>query len=331
MSAIGDVLLATPVIRMLKKSRPGCRIDFLVKNPYVPLLETNPHVDRVLAFDPDGGAKALLALVRSVRNERYDAVIDLQGNFRSRFLSFFSGAPVRSRTRMHRFKRFLLVYFKRDLYRDIIPVPIRYLESLPFQVRDDGSGLDLNVPDETESKVRGLIKIPVRSKRLRTAVLAPGAGRATKQWPAERFAEVGQALTDHGWRIVLVGGKNDAGVCSRVSRNMRTKPLDLAGKLTLLETAAVLRLSEVLITNDTGVMHMASAVGIGTVALFGPTTRHFGFMPFRARAEVVETKTGCRPCSYHGTERCPRRHFRCMLDISARNVTERALALLNAR
>jgi heptosyltransferase-2 len=78
-------------------------------------------------------------------------------------------------------------------------------------------------------------------------------------------------------------------------------------------------------------MHMAAATGTRTVALFGPTTHHFGFMPFRGRTEVVEAGTGCRPCSYHGTESCPKKHFRCMLDISARDVTERALALLSAR
>ncbi len=335
LSAMGDVLLATPVLRMLKKSRPGCRIDFLVKNTYVSLLKANPHVGRILVFDSAGGLRGLLALARSIRNSRYDAVVDLQGNFRSRVLSFFSGAPLRSRACMHRFRRFLLVHFGWNTYRRIVPVPLRYLDSLPFGVEDDGEGLELEVPDAAVSKVRGLLNIPARSKKAMIAALAPGAGRATKQWPADRFAETGRELADRGWHIVLVGGKNDAGVCARVSQAMRTEqapaPSDLSGKLSLLETAAVLQLSGILITNDTGVMHMASATGTRTVALFGPTTHHFGFMPFRGRTEVVEVDTGCRPCSYHGTESCPQKHFRCMLDISARDVTERALALLNAR
>jgi len=330
LSAIGDVLLATPLLRMMKRARPDCRVDFLVKNAYVSLLESNQHVDRIFELDTRSGWKGMLSLARTIRNERYDAVVDLQGNVRSRFLSLFSGAPVRTRARMNRVKRFLLVHLKRNFYGKTLPVPFRFLKAAPFPVQDDGLGLDLSVPELIQSRIgRKLGKTGAR-QRGRVA-MAPGAGRFTKQWPADRYAEVGNALAAKGYDLILLGGKQDATACAAVVRGMRTAPLDLSGKLSLLETAAALRLCDLLITGDTGVMHLASALHTKTIALFGPTTRHFGFAPFRTRAVVIEKTLDCRPCSYHGTLRCPKKHFRCMLGISPRKVADRATDLLHSR
>ncbi len=331
LSAIGDVLLAAPLVRMLKNAYPDCTIDFLVKNAYVSLLESNPHIHRVLAFSPRDGIREMTRVIRLIRDLRYDAVIDLQGNLRSRIFSIFSRAARRSRARLNRWRRFLLVHGRWDTYRTTVPVPLKYLKAAPFSVTDDGKGLELWIPTNAEANVRSRLESCGIQNRDRIVGLAPGAGRATKRWPVEGFVETGRALSQKGWKIVLIGGKADAGVCEEVHRRFRTNPADFSGRLSLVETAALIRRCDLLVTNDTGVMHMASAVGTKILAVFGPTTRHFGFFPFRAVAVVVEKPLVCRPCSFHGTECCPKAHFRCMLDISSREVVERALDLLNAR
>ena len=328
LGAMGDVLLATSLVRWLKQSYPRSRIDFLTKNVYVPLLETNPHLDRVLAFSAQEG---ILSLNRSVRRGTYGAVADLQGNFRSAMVSIFSSAPVRSRVRVGRVRRFLLVHCRRNAYREIVPVPIKYLRAVPFPVRDDGGGLELTVPAEAQDRADRHLGEAGWRKGDRLVALSPGAGRSTKRWPAERFAEAAQALSRQGYRIVLLGGPADRDVCRTVAGLIRPQPLDASARYSPLETAGILRRAELLLTNDTGIMHMACALDVKTVAVFGPTTRHFGFFPFRARAVVVEADLRCRPCSYHGTAECPKRHFRCMLDISTQTVLDRAFGLLDAR
>jgi len=331
LGAIGDVLLAIPLVRMLKNACPDCAIDFLVKNAYVSLLESNPHIDRVLAFSPRGGIREMARMIRRIRDLRYDAVIDLQGNLRSRMVTLASRAAIRSRARLNRWRRFLLVHLRWDTYRTPLPVPLKYLRAAPFPVADDGKGLELWIPADAEANVRFQLEARGIRNQDRIVGLAPGAGRATKRWPAEGFAETGQALSQKGWKIVVVGGEGDSGICGDVHRNIRMHSADFSGRLSLVETAALIRRCDLLVTNDTGAMHMASAVGTKILAVFGPTTRHFGFFPFRSEAAVIEKPLGCRPCSYHGTERCPKTHFRCMLDISSREAVEQALDLLNAR
>ena len=325
---MGDVLLATPLIRWIKQSYPRSRIDFLTKNAYVPFLETNPHVDRAIPFPPRDGVRTL---IRRLRKGSYGAVVDLQGNFRSVLLSALSGAPGRSRVRVGRVRRFLLVHCGRDTYGENVPVPIKYLRAVPFPVRDDGGGLELRVPDGIQAVSDRRLRDAGWRPGDRLAALAPGAGRRTKRWPAERYAEVARQLSRKGFTTVLLGGPEDGDACRAVAGMVQPKPLDASRGFSVLETAGVLRRSELLVANDTGIMHMACALDVKVVAVFGPTTRHFGFFPFRARAAVVEADLPCRPCSYHGTDQCPKRHFRCMLDISAQTVLDRAFGLLHAR
>jgi heptosyltransferase-2 len=331
LGAIGDILLTTPVIRILKTRYPECRIDFLTKEAYIPLLKSHPGLNRVLAFQTGGGLRELLNVLRTVRRERYDAVADLQNNFRSRIMEVFSGAHQRSVFHPGRVKRFLLVHFRRNLYRTIQPVPLKYLRSVrALGIEDDGGGLDFFIKPAARESLNG--RIGAMGLRIKEPILAlaPGAGRATKRWPADRFAGVGLHFLRKGYQIVVLGGQDDADSCKSVLDRMDGSAVSFCGTLMLSETAAFLERIALLVTNDTGVMHMASALKVKTVAIFGPTTRHFGFFPFRSSSTVVEANLGCRPCSYHGTERCPERHFKCMLDISSAEASGAAERILGS-
>jgi len=329
LSAIGDVLLTTPLVRILKKKFPQAEIDFLVKKSYRTLLSTNKNINMIWSLSPEDGFYEMIRLSRKLREKRYDCVIDLQVNLRSIFFCFFSGAKRRIIHRPQRFKRFLLVHFRKNIYKEIEPVPLRFLNSVfSLGLKDDGLGLELKVDERARQSIPLLLQKAKNGGKRRIIVLAPGAGRATKRWFPERFAEVGSYFGKNRNQIVLVGGQKDLEVCRKVAQEMDPAPLNFAGKLSLQQTAAVLKESDILITNDTGIMHIAAALEVKVVAIFGPTTRHFGFMPFRTSSIVVEASVPCRPCSYHGTDKCPHNHFKCMKDIRSIDVIQAAEELL---
>ena len=332
LSAIGDVLLATLLVRRLKRRFPDARIDFLVKEAYAPLLRSNPNIDAVLTFFPERGFSEISRVSRQIRADGYDAVVDLQASPRSFLLRFFSGAGQQRRHRPRRWRRFLLVHFGVDAYKNIPPIPLRYLESVAgWGVEDDGLGLDLEITVEDRASLLGLLRSEGFPAEGRMIVLAPGAGRATKRWRPEGFAEVAVHFFKRGCRVVLAGGFGDRGICDTINRMAGGKLYNVSGACSLTETAALLDMADLMITNDTGVMHMASALGKKVVALFGPTSRQLGFYPFRTDATVVERPLTCRPCSYHGTEKCPKGHFRCMKEIQSADVIDAAETLLKRK
>ena len=151
--------------------------------------------------------------------------------------------------------------------------------------------------------------------------IAPGARWPTKRWPAERFAAVAQELArERGAVVVILGGPDEAHLASALCDNLEVPAINVAGSLSLMHSAALLSRCRLLISNDSGLMHMATAVRVPVVAIFGPTVQEFGFYPFQARAEVVSEPLSCRPCSTKGSLRCPRGHHACMQDISTARV-----------
>jgi lipopolysaccharide heptosyltransferase II len=329
LGAMGDVLLTTPLLRILNKQYPEKPIDFLVKEQYAPLVETNPCVQTVLPFSPERGLCEIRRLVKKIRETRYETALDLQVNLRSWLFRHCSGAGRQIHYHPGRWRRFLLVHFRID--RSVIqsPIPLRFIESVSsLGIEDDGGGLDLTIDPSARESVWSALKKEGLRKIDKLMVLAPGAGRNTKRWPAYRFAEVGDYFQKQGLRVCLVGGKGDQEVCDRIVRDMHIPAMNFSNRFSLQETAAVIAESCLLVTNDTGVMHIGCALKKPVVALFGPTTHHLGFTPFRTHAKVVERDLDCRPCSYHGTERCPKGHFHCMVDISSAQVIEAAEELL---
>ena len=323
LSAMGDVLLTTPLVRSVKARYPEARIDFLVKEDYAPLLRTNRHLDNLLLFSPESGFFEIRRILQKIRETEYDAILDLQVNLRSLIFRAFSGARRRIHHRPDRWRRFLLVHFGRGLQSVFQPVPLRFFDSISsLNVEDDGGGLDLIVEEGAKQTA---VSVLGEGRRI---ALAPGASRFTKRWPAEGFAEVGAHFQEKGNKVVLLGGEDDRDVCEEVARRMQKAPLNVAGRFLLQETAAAIAGSDLLISNDTGLMHMGAALRKPVVAVFGPTTAHLGFAPFRTSSVVVERPLSCRPCSYHGTERCPKGHFKCMEEIQSMDVIRAAESLL---
>jgi heptosyltransferase II len=308
-SAIGDILLTTPLLRAIRTRHSGARIAVLTKEQYVPLLSHNPHVSEVLGVAPGEGIRAIAERIRGVR---YTHLLDLHGNLRSHALRRL--APGRWRSYAKRWlERTLLITVKRDIYDGDAPVAERYFEAArELDVVPDGQPPDFFIGEDADREVAGrLLDLGLGQDRPFVA-MAPGAAHATKRWPVEYWVDLARRIIPTGADAVIVGGPHDAELAARISQLAGAGVASLAGSLGLQETGAVIRRAEVLISGDTGVMHMATGVGTPVVALFGPTVRQFGFFPYRSAAGVVELDLPCRPCSAHGSARCPLGHHRCM-------------------
>jgi len=215
-----------------------------------------------------------------------------------------------------------LIVLKRNIYPDDRSMALRMLDAgRSLGISDDGGGLDFPVDQAVEQRVKRLIDAEIPGNRGGLIGLAPGARHFTKRWLTDRWSELARILVEkHHAAIVVLGGEDDHELGAKVANDLGDRARNYAGRLTLAESAAVLSHCRALITNDTGVLHMAAARQIPVVAIFGPTVRAFGFYPFRVPNRIVERSLYCRPCTTKGSARCPLGHFRCMKEIAPADV-----------
>ena len=330
LSSIGDILLSTPLIRSLRRRFPHARIDFVVKSQFAELLCTNPHLNELYTLDTKKGRPALSELRQRLRAQKYDLIIDIHNNFRSGYLRRQKNARIVT-VRKYKLQRFLLVKFGWNFYRHITPAHRRYLNTVTeYGIFDDGQGLEFFPDADVQKEIDVLLEQKGRQPGRLLVCLAPGASVETKRWPAERFAAVAKKLIhDLGAQILFLGDSRDAELTNAVNSKLDGAGIDLAGKLTLMQSACALNRADMALTNDSGLMHLATALGKPTTAVFGSTVRELGFFPVGPRTAVVENKElACRPCTHIGRRRCPKKHFRCMLDIPPKTVFDAATALL---
>ena len=333
-SAIGDILLTTPLVRAIRTRHPGARIAFLTKEQYVPLLSHNPNVNEVLGIHEDDGLRAIADTIKSVR---YTHLLDLHGNLRTLGLRAMARGPWRTYSK-RRLERQVLISTKRDIYPVATPMAERYFEAAAdLDVDIDGDPPDLFLAPEAEAAAASkLAELGLELEQALVAI-APGAAHATKTWPVDGWTRLVRRLIGTGAEVVIVGGPEDAepaalvvsGARARLTSGEERRVVSAAGRLSLQESGAVIKRAAALISGDTGAMHMATGVGTPVVALFGPTVRQFGFFPYtRGRASVIEVPLECRPCSAQGGPACPLGHHRCLRTIAPETVFERLCEVL---
>jgi heptosyltransferase II len=197
-----------------------------------------------------------------------------------------------------------------------IHIAKRYLRLMQaLSDREFSAQTELFWDDKVEDKVTKLTESYMQNKQDIVGI-APGSVWKTKRWLPEYYVQLIKDLRQHGVYTVLIGGKDDAELCNKISYLTGVEPLNMSGKLSVLGSAALIKRLKLLITNDSAPMHIANAVQTDVIAIFGPTVRRFGFFPYRAGDIILETDLDCRPCGKHGGQKCPQKHFRCMKDIS---------------
>jgi heptosyltransferase-2 len=306
-SSIGDVLLTTPLVRALRRRHPDAELYFVTKRDMAPLVVENPHLTRVIELDPK---ERITDLARRLRTLGPTHGLDLHGSMRSLALRWL--VPCRwSGYSKRKLARTTLIATKINSYGKPMPVPERYFEAArALDVAPDGGPPEFFLAPAARAHMKyWLAEIGLDQKPF--AVIAPGAAHATKRWPIEHWEALTERLRQLGYGVVAVGGPGDRALVSALG----SRVINVAGEFTLQETGACLARAAVLVSGDTGVMHMATGVGTPVVALFGPTVEPFGFFPYTRRAAVLERDIDCRPCSAMGTERCPLGHHRCLEEI----------------
>ena len=313
-SSIGDILLTTPLVRALARRHPEAKLVYVTKRAMAPLVADNPHVAEVVALEPD---EPIRHLARRLRTLAPTHGLDLHGSIRSAGLRLL----VRCRWsgyRKRKLARSLLISAKVDAYRRRTPVAERYFEAARrLDTRPDGGPPEFCLSAGATDRVdQWLAERALAGGAI--AALAPGAAHATKRWPTAHWAALGERLRAAGYRTVIVGGPEDRGLAQQLVA--AGAAASAAGEFSLQETGALLQRARVVVSGDTGVMHMATGVGTPVVALFGPTVAQFGFFPYSARSVVLERALECRPCSATGTATCPLGHHRCLTDIAPADV-----------
>jgi lipopolysaccharide heptosyltransferase II len=337
-SSVGDIVLSSLLVRLLRKHLPNCWIDYLVKAEYADLVRYNPNINTVVEFPPGGGMKELRQFKQSIVNAGYDLIVDIHDSLRSRYLTL--GAPRVVRMNKRKVARFLLVKMKWNLYGLLGGAPgiaERYLETVQrFQIKNDDCGVETFVPDEAVTKVKATLLNAGIDGSKTVVGICPSAKHANKMWSQDRFADVGSAFAGNQTPILLFGnGEEERNRCEMVRALIEQRfpsavVLNLADTLSLLETAAAMDYCSVVITNDSGLMHLAASRQRKIVAIFGPTVKELGFFPYGTKSVVIENPSlRCRPCTHIGLPECPKKHFKCMNEISTLQVIEAAHHLLH--
>ena len=316
LSSLGDILLMTPLLSLLRAACPQAQIDVLVKAEYRDLLRAHPGVARLLTFD---SRQSFLRTLRGLRADCYDLALDLHCTPRSQLLLRGLRAHRKLTYNKRVLRRALLARLGWNTLRRMTPVPELYaapLRRLGLTGRLGAPSMHVD-PESIEAVQAHVARSLPDALDQPLLAVAPGARWATKRWPVERFAAVAQELArEKQAAVVILGGPDEAQLARTLCDKLDVPVVNGAGTLSLMNSAALLSRCRLLISNDSGLMHMATALRVPVVAIFGPTVQEFGFYPFQARAEVVSELLSCRPCSTKGSRRCPRGHHACMQDIS---------------
>lgn len=330
----GDVLLTLPLLQHLRRSFPAAHIACVTIPLAGELLRNHPAVSARILFDKRGeqrGIGGLFSLANRLRSDRYDTAIIPHRSLRSALAVALAGIPRR-------------VGFDKSAGRILLTDVVRYDSTLheidrnlsllgPLDLTASTADLPSLYPGSEE--IAGVDEFlrqwhSAGGQATPLVALAPGSVWATKRWPAERYSALGRLLTDRGFSLVLLGSADDAALCAEVVSAVGSRrATSAAGKFSLLGAAELIRRCAMLVSNDSAPMHIAVAMRVPVIAIFGPTVPAFGFAPRGPRDSVIgQEGLACRPCSIHGGPRCPIDTFECMLSITAAQVLARAEPIL---
>lgn len=306
-SSIGDIVLTTPVLRCIKKTYPEAIVHYATKPAYAPLLRGNPYLDSIKLLP-----QALRPWLKALRQERYTHIIDLHHNIRTAVIKAALGVPAHSFPKYNRTK-WSMVNMKRS--KGAVPhVVTRYFSTVkPLGVHNDDNGLDIFLPSKAQVDFRKL-GISDTTSVLTAAI---GGTYATKKMPVDQWKSLLQRLP---YPVVLLGGAEDLPVAEALQRDFPGQVLHRIGRWSVLESAAAILQSALLITHDTGMMHIGAALQKPMVTLWGNTVPGFGMTPYYGKNHTTPywvfevEELSCRPCSKLGFDRCPKGHFKCMVN-----------------
>ncbi len=309
-SSIGDIVLTTPVIRCCKQQLKSAEIHFVTKAAFKPILQNNPHLDKLITFE-----KEITEVYDILKKEKYDYVIDLHNNVRSTRLKLTIGKKNLTFKKLN-IKKWLAVTLKNKKLLPPVHIVQRYLQACEsLGIKDDQKGLDYFLSDQDKVNLN-LISLKLDSGFL---ALVIGGSYYTKKIPLDKLIEICKASK---LQVVLLGDKTDSELAKEVLKNTQNA-INACGKFSLNQSASIIQQSTLVVTSDTGLMHIAAAFNKKIFSLWGNTIPEFGMYPYKPHPEskILEVNNlSCRPCSKLGYTKCPKKHFKCMNDIDVSEI-----------
>ncbi len=314
---IGDAVMTTPAVRAIRKNFPYAEISILAKSWVAPVFESSPYIDNVLIYDDAGKHKGLagkLRLARELREYRFDAAILLQNAIEAAIIAFFAGIPCRIGYNTD--ARGLLLTHSVPCTAQIKKIHQTgyYLDILHgVGLKTDGLNLDLIVAEKHQERGFEILSQYGISRKDRLVGINPSAtfGPA-KQWFPQRYAGLADRIKEvFGARIIIFGGPGDRELGRKISQMMKHQPIDLCGKTDLQEAIALINRCGLFITNDSGLMHVATALDVPLIAIFG-STNPVTTGPRGLNSRIVRIPVECSPCL---KPECPKGHLKCMNQI----------------
>lgn len=322
-SSIGDIVLTTPVVRCFKEQLDGeIEIHYLTKNQYKTILISNPRISKVIGIE-----KSTNEVIEELKREGYDYVIDLHKNLRSKRVVKKLKVMSFAFEKLN-YQKWLMTTFKVNRLPNIHIVE-RYLNATKvLGIENDGLGLEYYIPASDKVAIKTL---PITHQNGYVS-FAIGAQHNTKKIPLEKCVEIIRQLS---LPVVLLGGKEDVEDANFIQQQVGDLVFVGCGKYSLNQSASIIQQSKVLVTPDTGLMHIGVALNTNIISVWGNTIPEFGMYPYYPnnpeKYTIIENKNlSCRPCSKIGYDKCPKKHFNCMNGLKNEQIVNAIRAKLEA-
>ena len=302
---LGDVILSTVLIETIANNEVDFQIDFLIKKGQESILEENPHVNKILTYDKQNKTRSIISLIKSIRKEKYDYTINIHRFFSSGLITALSGS-------------------KNKIGYDKNPLSFLYHKKITHIIEKGKHEIDrihdlvsfLNFKKIRRPKLyyskKQIGKIEPLTKKAFVCI-APGSVWYTKRAPVEKWSEIVEINSTK--KIYILGGQEDSSIALEIIQSTNNKTIEisnLCGKLSLMESAALMDKADHAYVNDSAPLHICSANNTSVTVLFCSTSTEFGFGPLSDKHEIIEVSNlKCRPCGIHGFNHCPKKHFDC--------------------
>ena len=310
-SSLGDIVITTAVVEALKKHFPESNIYYLTRSIYSRVYEFDKRIFKVAGIL---GNETPHGIIKKIGRNNFDVVIDLHGSLRSVLVSAFIKSKHKVRVNKHSLARRIMIWSGKRYRRrfDVLGCYFETLRSLGIQDRV----LPKLIP---AGKVLDTVKVVLDMQETETGGrligIAPGALHKTKRWNEQSYACLADEIAGRGDLPIFIGDKNDVEVVERIRGNMTGRSISLTGEIDLTVTIGLISHLDGIVVNDSGLMHVAGALDVPLVALFGPTHPNLGFWPGYRSGRYIHSGVDCSPCSLHGSTPCKKQNRICMDDI----------------
>ncbi len=324
-SSIGDIILTEPVVRLIKEYYPNADIDYLTKPQFkqIPALFSGIH--------DIYGVTNISEIRKQISVKKYDLIIDLQGKINSFLVrKFFHSSRSVSYNKM-RLARQRIVHRKTGSIGSTVALYLTIFDKLGHGSLYDKQSIDvpsklyptINLPLAAIINQQSSILLYYReirklgNEKIIAIALFPGALHKTKQYPPSKFATLIDSLSSDRYRFYILGSASESKLADQINNQTKVEVENWCGKFDLYNLALITSAFDIIITNDSGPMHLAAALSKKQLAIFGATSPRLGFKPHNEQGLIIQEDLPCRPCSLHGGKQCPLKHFNCMQQISS--------------